>query len=187
MTAYSFASVTRTKANTGRPNAKSDHIVLVKVSDLDTYTRDEKGVKLSAFAVKTGAKAVAIFQVTSTAKIYDEPQGDANLNGGYIHHVELEHPGTELEISEFRENMTNEPLVAVQVYCDSAKLCKVAGTPGNPLFLKSNSQDDKDANKSVLKLDQMSQGPVLGLMDRTLLPALDVTTLINDYSQAGGV
>ena len=57
--AYTMVSVPKKTSNAGRPKGKKSYIVLFRWEDVKTYTRDEKGVKVSAFEMMAGKKPIA--------------------------------------------------------------------------------------------------------------------------------
>lgn len=183
MSQYQFATVKRPENKAGRPSSKLDFIIVGRIRDLDKFTRDKNGVDIIEFSHKPNTRPIGIYQITSTAKIYDEPAGDQHLSSGYIHHVEMEFPGTEREITIFRENNTGVELYAIQVYLGTSTSCKIAGYPGNALFLKANSQDDKDADKTMLKFDQLYHGNSLGFVEKPLVLAC-ISLMFSDEVEA---
>jgi Bacterial surface proteins containing Ig-like domains len=191
MSGYQMTSVRRPRNTAGRPAEKRDFIVIGRISDLDLFIPDPNGVDIIAFAHKPGSAPIGIYQVPASSKLSEEPQGDA-INSGYIQKLELDHPGTDREITLFRENNTGEPLYAIQVYFDPTQSCKISGYPGNPLFLKSPSQDDKDVRKSILRFEQAMQGTALGLISRALISdyidhLFDSSDLITPAAPTNGV
>lgn len=185
MTAYASVSVPHKGPNAGRPKPKKDHLVIFRWADVETDTTDEKGVNITAFAFKAGKKPIGVYQTQSGASIYESSNGEPGLSQGQVHHCDLEHPGTGLEISEFRENNSNVALGAIQVYCDPAVKCKLAGSRGNPLYLTTETKDGKDGDISSIKLAQAFQGGVIRLMDKALVPDIDDPTLFGDVATTG--
>lgn len=104
--AYTMVSVPKKTSNAGRPKGKKSYIVLFRWEDVKTYTRDEKGVKVSAFEMMAGKKPIAVYATDSTINIYHSSEGEDDARG-FIHHVDYEHPGTELEHDEFVNNNIN--------------------------------------------------------------------------------
>ncbi|KAA6349002.1 hypothetical protein EZS27_003602 [termite gut metagenome] len=169
---YTFASVPKSKANAGRATGKKSYIVFFHWDDIATYTRDEKGVRVTALTFAQGKKPIAVYATDSTIKMHQTSEGDDDARG-FIHHVEFEHPGTDIEIEEFVNNNINENLGAITFTCEGED-CKIAGTPCQPLKMpKADSQDDKDANKHILNLATSLRGPVLGRIAKTLVPETD--------------
>ena len=145
--AYTMVSVPKKTSNAGRPKGKKSYIVLFRWEDVKTYTRDEKGVKVSAFEMMAGKKPIAVYATDSTINIYHSSEGEDDARG-FIHHVDYEHPGTELEHDEFVNNNINENLGAIVFGC-SGDDAKIAGTPCTPL--KMTKADSLDNKKSEAK------------------------------------
>ena len=116
--------------------------------------------------------------------MFESSGGDAGVSGGQIHNAEFVFPGESLEIAEFRENNTNRPLMAIQIYGNGD--CKGAGTPGNPLYLTVDTKDDDKECSSTFKLKQLMPGGVLGIMDKSLMPSIDQSVLnLSSYTVPG--
>ncbi|KAA6342248.1 hypothetical protein EZS27_009978 [termite gut metagenome] len=172
MADYELVSVPKSSANAGRATGKKAYIVFFKWDDIIEYARDDGGVRVTAFAFASGKKPIAVYGTNSTIKIYDTAEGDDDARG-YIHHVEFDHPGTDIGIEEFVNNNINENLGAIALECADTD-CKIAGTPCQPLkMIKADSQDDKEAKKIVLNLATTLRGSVLGIIAKTLVPATD--------------
>lgn len=171
-TAYAMVSVPKKSSNAGRPKGKKQYVILFRWEDVKTYTRDEKGVKVTAFAMQTGKKPVAVYATDSTVNIYHTSEGEDDARG-FIHHVDFEHPGTELEYDEFTNNNINENLGAIVLGC-SGDTAKIAGTPCTPLKMtKADSQDNKEGDKNTTNLASVLRGGTIGHIDKTLIPVTD--------------
>lgn len=172
---YVPVTIKRKTANAGQPAQKVPYILIVKTSDVTTYTRDDKGVKISGFALGVGAKAIGIFQAVDKNSFTSKGSGDKGISSGQIQSVEALHPGSYLEIDEFIENYSNEPVMAIQVY--AGELAKVGGTPFNPLYLDAESTDNAKERISVLKFTQLQQGPGFGYLADDLMPTVDQSVI----------
>lgn len=169
---YSFTSVPKKGANAGRPKGKRPYVILFDWKDVATYTRDEKGVKLTAFALKADKKPIAVYATNSSIKAYHNSEGDDDARG-YIHHVEFEHPGTSVEFDEFTNNNINSNLGAIVISCD-AQLAKIYGTPEAPLKMtKADTEDSKDADKNIINLASTLRTDTTGYMEKSLVPSTD--------------
>lgn len=147
---YAMVSVPKKASNAGRPKGKKSYIVIFRWEDVKTYTRDEKGVRVSEFAMMEGKKPIAVYATDSTINIYHSSEGEDDARG-FIHHVDYEHPGTELEHDEFVNNNINENLGAIVFGC-SGEDAKIAGTPCTPLKMtKADSQDSKEGRHFRIK------------------------------------
>ena len=58
--AYSLVSVPRKNNNAGRATGKKGYIVIFRWDDVATFTKDEKGVKVTAFALAEGKKPIGV-------------------------------------------------------------------------------------------------------------------------------
>lgn len=169
---YSFVSVPKASSNAGVPKGKKKYVVIFRWADVKTYKRDEKGVRVTEFAMQDGKKPVAVYATPSTLNIYHTSEGDDDARG-CIHHVDGEVPGSSVDFSEFIQNNLNEELGAIVMNCAGDE-AKVAGTPCTPLYIaKADSQDDKDADKTALNLTSSLRGPVIGVIAKSLVPATD--------------
>ena len=109
---YAFVSVPRKSVNAGRPAGKKKYIIIFRWADVATYTRDAKGVKVTALTMATGKTPVGVYATSSSVNVYHTSEGDEDARG-FIHHVDFEHPGSALEFDEFVNNNINEQLGAV--------------------------------------------------------------------------
>ena len=192
-TAYSLVSVPRKSNNAGRATGKKNYIVLFRWDDVATFTKDEKGVKVTAFEFAEGKKPIGIYATQSTINIYDTAEGDPDARG-FIHHVDFEVPGSELGFKEFLNNNVNENLGAIVVNC-AGDDCKIAGTPCTPLSMSTaEGQDNNEANKTTINLASALRGDTLGLISKSLIPLTDddaINTALGltgaESSQGGGV
>ena len=173
---YTMVSVPKKSSNAGRPKGKQSYIILFRWEDVAKYARDEKGVKVSEFKMATGKKPIAVYATDSTINIYHTSEGEDDARG-MIHHVDYEHPGTELEHDEFVNNNINENLGAIVIGCEGDSV-KIAGTPCTPLKVtKADSQDNKDGDKYTINLASSLRGGTIGHIAKSLVPATDNVTI----------
>jgi hypothetical protein len=184
---YNFVSVPKKTSNSGRPSGKKSYVIIFRWDDVAKYKRDEKQVKVVEFELKAGKKPVGVYATASTVNPYHTSEGDADAKG-FIHHLDFEHPGTELEVEEFFENNLNENLGAIVVDCaaQSNVLCKIAGTPCQPLQFTVNSQDNNEANKNTVQMASILRGPALGRIAKSLIPVTDNPDINEHLGLAGG-
>ena len=169
---YQFVSVPKKTSNAGRPKGKKAYIVYFRWNDVKKYNRDEKGVRVKEFALADGKKPIAVYATDSTINIYHTSEGEDDARG-FIHHVDYEHPGTEVEHDEFVNNNINEDLGAIVFGC-SGDDAKIAGTPCTPLKLtKADSQDNKEGDKNTINLASSLRGATIGHIAKSLIPATD--------------
>ena len=171
-----FTTVSRSTLknnNPGRPNPKSQYIILFKTDDLDTKpVKAADGVSVSTtLAFKAGTKAIEIYATPVTIKVGDKSSGDPDKKG-FIHSIEFEHPGSSVEYSQFMNDNVNMNLMAIVVYPDLA-FDKLAGWPGNPLQLNHEQKDDEKEDTNVVKLESLFAGDKM-LHYTGTLPATDL-------------
>lgn len=192
--AYSMISVPRKNNNVGRASGKKSYIIIFRWDDVKTFTKDDKGVKVTAFEFQEGKKPVAVYATDSTINIYHTAEGDDDARG-FIHHVDFDHPGSEVEWDEFVNNNVNENLGAIVINC-SGDDCKIAGTPCTPLKMSTaEGQDNNEANKTTVNLASSLRGDTLGHIAKSLIPATDneeINAILGlppaaESSQGGGV
>lgn len=192
--AYSMISVPRKNNNAGRASGKKSYIIIFRWDDIKTFAKDEKGVKVTAFEFQEGKKPVAVYATGSTINIYHTAEGDDDARG-FIHHVDFDHPGSEVEWDEFVSNNVNENLGAIVINC-SGDDCKIAGTPCTPLKMSTaEGQDNNEANKTTVNLASSLRGDTLGRIAKSLIPATDneeINAILGlppaaESSQGGGV
>ena len=190
---YAFISVPRKSNNAGRATGKKNYIYLFRWEDVKTFTKDEKGVRVTAFALQAEKKPIGVYATQSTINIYDTAEGDPDARG-FIHHVDFEHPGSEVEFKEFLNNNVNENLGAIVINC-AGEDCKIAGTPCTPLSISTaEGQDNNEANKTTINLASSLRGDTLGVIAKSLIPLTDDDTINTvlaltgaESSQGGGV
>ena len=190
---YAFISVPRKSNNAGRATGKKNYIYLFRWDDVKTFTKDEKGVRVTAFALQAEKKPIGVYATQSTINIYDTAEGDPDARG-FIHHVDFEHPGSEVEFKEFLNNNVNENLGAIVINC-AGEDCKIAGTPCTPLSISTaEGQDNNEANKTTINLASTLRGDTLGVIAKSLIPLTDDDTINTvlaltgaENSQGGGV
>ncbi len=190
---YAFISVPRKSNNAGRATGKKGYIVLFRWDDVATFTKDAKGVRVTAFSFAEEKKPIAVYTTQSTINIYDTAEGDPDARG-FIHHVDFEHPGSEVEFKEFLNNNVNENLGAIVINC-AGEDCKIAGTPCTPLSISTaEGQDNNEANKTTINMASTLRGDTLGVIAKSLIPVTDddeINTILGltgtGSSQGGGV
>ena len=191
--AYSLISVPRKSNNAGRATGKKNYIVLFRWDDVAQFTKDDKGVRVTAFQFAEGKTPIGIYATQSTINIYDTAEGDPDARG-FIHHVDFEVPGSEVEFKEFLNNNVNENLGAIVINC-AGDDCKIAGTPCTPLSMSTaEGQDNNEANKTTINLASTLRGDTLGVITKSLIPETDddsINTVLGltgaGGSQGGGV
>lgn len=169
---YDFVSVPKKNAMAGRPTGKKSFVILFRWDDVAEFEKDEKGIRVTKFTFQTGKKPIAVYATGSTIKPYAQSEGEDDARG-YIHHLDFEHPGTDVEYDEMMNANINENLGAIVVGC-SGDDAKIAGTPCTPLHVtQDNSQDDNEANKNSVQLASTLRSGPLGRIAKSLIPPTD--------------
>lgn len=170
--AYDFVSVKKKNSEAGRPTGKKSYIILFKWNDVNEFEKDAKGIRVTKFSFQTGKKPIGVYSTSSTVNPYAQSEGEDDARG-YIHHVDFEHPGTDIEYDEMMNNIINEDIGAIVMGCSGDDV-KIAGTPCTPLHvIQDNSQDNNEANKNTVQLASTLRGAPLGRIAKSLVPATD--------------
>ena len=146
-------SVLKKTDNPGRPVAQKDRIVLFEWDDVETIpARDANGVKITGdIILKAGKTAMEIYATPKTMKAWDVSSGDPDKKG-FIHHLEFEHPGDELEYAEFAENCMNKNFGAIVQKWDGTRK-RVLGSPGCPMQFQHEGKNDSEAVTNMVKFE----------------------------------
>lgn len=186
--AETLVSVKRISTSAGRPKGKKHYVILFRWEDYKEFTKDEKGITVSAFSLNEGAKPIGVYGTSKTIKAWDTLTGDTDAKG-YLHHVAWESPGDSKEMAELRNQLVNEDLGAIVIDCSSEE-AKIAGSPCAPLVFSSDEgQDDNEACKNVIELASEMPSSPLGRIPLNLIPQTDDAE-INTYlglTAGGGV
>ncbi len=171
-TGYSFVSIPKKAGNSGRPTGKKQYIVLIRLADLKTFTKDVKNVRLTALTLADAVKPVGVYATGSTIKGGETVEGDLDTRG-YIHNLTFEHPGDEIEVQEFKEANINEPMIALVGDCVGDDF-DVYGTPEAPLNMsKADGEDSKDKKNTSFEFKTTYRTAPVGKIAKTLIPVTD--------------
>lgn len=180
MAAYTQVSVPKQSNNQGLANGKKNVIIVFDFDKTKTYERDEKGVTVTQLEFVTGYNPIGIFVDESSIEAGDAVGGE-NYGRGYNHNFKFNHPGDDLAFAEFKANNINGSLGVIYVPCDSAKPCKVYGTPCQPLKMtKADEVDTKENNRQEVELATDSLTWPVGRIAKSLVPVTD-NIEINEY------
>lgn len=169
---YKFVSVPKKESNGGRPKGKKMYVIVFNWDEIETYKRNEKGVRVTEFKFMEGKMPIGVYATDSTIHTYHTSEGENNARG-FIHKTDFEHPGTDEEFDEFTNNNINERLGTIVFGC-SGEDAKIAGTPCTPLkMVKADTQDDKDGDKNIVNLASELRGPTIGHIAKSLIPETD--------------
>lgn len=185
-TAYSFVSVPKQSNAQGLPNGKKNVIIVFDFDHVATYTRDAKGVLVTALSFATSYTPIGIF-VDETSIDAGDQVGGENYGRGFNHSFKFNHPGDELAFAEFKANNINANLGVIYVDCDASKTyCKIYGTPCSPLKMtKADEVDTKENNRQEVELGTDALTWPVGRIAKSALPATD-NSAINTYLGIGG-
>ncbi|OJX55545.1 MAG: hypothetical protein BGO88_04845 [Flavobacterium sp. 38-13] len=138
----------------GASAPKEPNLALVADDDiLFEPIRNSKGVKMEGnYIIKPGAKMIEVYMTPSKSKASYESDGDEDAVS-IKQKFECEHPGNELEISEFAQNWLGVNCRLIYGSC-SDNFRKVLGTKCAPIQMKPSLQDDADARKHMFVFEQ---------------------------------
>lgn len=157
----------------GAAAPKDPNVAIIAVKDIQTWPqRDDKGVLVAGnIILKTGKTPTLVYMTASKIKAPYESDGDED-SVSVKHKFEGEHPGNELEISEFIQNWLGEPCIVIHGSC-SDPYRKIAGTKCAPLTLKPSGQDDNDGRKHMLSFEQFAKTGSLPAHYTGVIPTAD--------------
>lgn len=178
---YSMVSVPKGSNNQGKPEGKKNILVIFDFDKVATYTRDAKEVTITALTMAQSVTPIGIFVDENTIDAGDAAEGD-NYARGFIHHVNFQHPGTDLAFAEFKAANINANLGVIIVPCDpSATTAKVYGTPCAPLKMsKADEVDTNEAHRNEVELKSEQRSAPVGIIAKSSIPVTDNAT-INTY------
>jgi len=165
-------SVKKASDNAGRPLGKKSYVILFDYDDVATFTKDAKGVLLTAFSLAQGKTPIGVYATDSSVKPTSSIEGEDDARG-YIHKLSYEHPGTPLEYDELMNSLANKNIGAIVISCGNPN-AKILGTPCTPLHVtKDDSEDSKDNNKNSVELSSSLRSGPIGRIPLSLIPATD--------------
>lgn len=141
----------------GAAAPKEPNVTIVAVDDIQTWpARDANGVNhVGNFVLNTGAKMIQLYMTPSKIKASFESDGDED-SISFKQKFEGQHPGNELEISEFVQNWTGVNVIVIYGSC-SDSFRKVIGTKCAPVQLKPSLKDDNDSREHMLMFEQFAK------------------------------
>lgn len=181
---YQFVSVPKQSNTQGMANGKKNVIIVFEFDKTTTYTRDQKGVTVTALAFADSYTPIGIFVDEGSIDAGDSVGGE-NYGRGFNHSFKFNHPGDDLAFAEFKANNINANLGVIYVPCDSSKSCKIYGTPCSPLKMtKADEVDSKENNRQEVELTTDSLTWPVGRIAKSALPETD-NAEINAYLGLG--
>lgn len=183
---YNFVSVPKQSNNQGMPNGKKNVVIIFEFDKVATYTRDAKGVNVTALTFQDSYKPIGLFVDESSVDPGDELGGES-YGRGWNHKFNFNHPGDDVEFAEFKENNVNAPLGAIYIPCKpGTATAKIYGTPCAPLHMtKANEVDTNEANRQEVELRTEMLTHAVGRIAISSIPATD-NAEINAYLGLGG-
>lgn len=169
---YSPVSIPK-KNNGGRTKPKDAKIIIGRIKDVETFpTPDGKGIRVTdPIVMKAGAKLISIEVTPSTISVTQPTEGDPD-NKGVKPKIEFSRPGSDdVEFEEFLENNVNEDLFCVIQYPISG-IKKLAGYPGNPMQLSSESTDNNEGDTHKVTMESTLRGGRIRFYEAAL-PSVD--------------
>ena len=171
---YSMVSVPKGSNNQGQPDSKKNIVIIFDFDKVTAYTRDAKGVTITALTLASPATPIGLFVNERTIDAGDEMEGD-DYERGWLHHFNFHHPGSDLAFAEFKANNANANLGAISISCDPAvTTAKVYGTPCAPLKMqKADLVDNNEANRQEVELKSSARTFPAGIIAKSLIPVTD--------------
>lgn len=153
--AYTRKSIVKTSGGAAAP--KNPNVTIVACDDIQTFPQRDGGKvnMLGNFVMKPGARMHQVYMTASKIKAPYETDGDEDAQS-IKQSFEGEHPGNDLEISEFVQNWIGVNVIIIHGSCSDG-FKKVMGTCCAPLQLKASLQDDNDGRKHILKFEQYAK------------------------------
>lgn len=175
---YAKKSVVKPDSNAGNGQNHKDKIVIFDWDDVESgFTRDAAGIRLTGnLVMKSGAYMVEVYGTLSTIDGGGKSEGDPDFKG-IKQTVKFSHPGSSVDLREFRSNWLNKNIGIIDRKC-SGDGKDLYGSPCNPLQLQFDASNNKDANKSDFVFESVGRGPDIGYYEGTisLETAVDVAS-----------
>lgn len=156
---YVKQSVPKVGLNPGAGGDKNEKIVLVDADDILTWpSRDSKGVVINDnYVLKDNAYMIELYVKTSATKVNSSTEGEQDAEG-FMHQLDVEHPGNSQEIREFKQNWLSRNIIAFVQHCSNSKK-DVLGTKCAPLRMQIKWDDDKDKNTNAFTFKSALKSP----------------------------
>ena len=177
---YVNVSVTKPGSNKGAGGNMKDTIIIFDMADVLSFpARDSKGVLIADnIVMKPNAYMIELYQTQDKFKKSSDGEGDNDAKG-IIQGFEMSHPGSELEIKEFRFNWLNRNVGIIVTSCSTGRK-ELLGSPCAPLQMVFKSEHDKDKNGTVFTFKSLLKGPDIAEYQGTLTLATETGTVAAD-------
>ena len=116
-----------------------------------TYpSRDDKGIVITDNIVfKPNAYMIQVYATLDKIKSGSTTSGELDAEG-FEQTFEFTHPGSEIEIREFKANWLSRNIGVIVLHCHSTRKDQF-GTPCEPMRMVAKWEDDKDKNKDWVR------------------------------------
>lgn len=174
VTAYEMVSVPKQSNNQGMPNGKKNVVIIFDFDEVATYTRDMRGINVTALTFKEGYKPIGLFVDESSIDPGDTVEGES-YGRGFQHKFNFNHPGDDVEFAEFKANNINASLGAIYLPCKpGSTTAKIYGTPCSPLHItKADEVDSSEANRQEVEMGTAMPTYPVGRIAISAIPATD--------------
>ena len=154
---YNKISIPKTGDGAGCATPKLSEIIIIDAADIKVEpTRTVGDTTMTGdFELLEGAKALSIYGTPSSIEYIEEHTGEADARGVKVG-IAFEHPGNSKEIKSFNEAYMNRAVVALVKECDGSATGRTQafGSKCNPLFLTTESTNNKEATKRKFTFKQ---------------------------------
>lgn len=145
-------------AGAGSPKFNNDKLVWLIPADEFVENgfpaTDDKGVRLLGnMSLKPGAFAIPMYATASSKDYSAEAQGEDDAENFKLS-FKANHPGDEIEATEFATNYLGQGFVVVFDKCKANGTRKVLGSDCHPLKLKPNFKGNKDKTGFEFSFEQ---------------------------------
>jgi hypothetical protein len=155
---YVKVNVLKPGDNKGKGGDKKDTITIFDIDDVLSWPqRDAKGIIITDnIVMKDGSYMVKIYGTAETIKLLSDSEGETDAKG-ILQTLELSHPGSSVEIREFRSYWMNRNIgCIVEKFSDGKK--DLGGEPAAPLQMVFKAEDSKDKNSTVFTFKSTNKG-----------------------------
>lgn len=155
---YLKKSILREAGNPGLGINPRDQIILIDVDDVAYMPApDENGVVIAEnIVLKEGRYGIGLYMTPGTVSVTSAAEGDPD-KVGFTPQVVFDHPGSGVEVREFRVNYISRKVIAIIRYC-SGKPSDLIGSLCNPCTVIPSYTGDNEGNTTNFTIAQVSKG-----------------------------